>query len=69
MNEAPFNKVSYIDISKKCLPLILNRKDIEILMIIMDYENKSVFNSMTIHCLHNTMTALLLLSMFYLGVA
>ncbi len=36
---------------------------------LMDYENKSVFNSMTIHCLHNTMTALLLLSMFYLGVA
>ncbi len=36
---------------------------------LMDYENRSVFNSMTIHCLHNTMTALLLLSMFYLGVA
>lgn len=34
---------------------------------LMNYENKSVFNSMTIHCFHNTMTALLLLVMFYLG--
>lgn len=36
---------------------------------LMDYENKSIYNSIVIHCLHNTMTALLLLSMFYLGVA
>lgn len=35
---------------------------------LMNYENKSVFNSMTIHCFHNTMTALLLFFMFSAGV-
>ena len=40
MNKEPFNAVSYSDISKKCIPIILNREDIDILMVIMDYGNK-----------------------------
>lgn len=40
MKKEPFNKVSYSDISKKCISVILNRKDIDILMVIMDYGNK-----------------------------
>lgn len=40
MKKELFNKVSYSDISKSCIPFILNRKDIDILMIIMDYGNK-----------------------------
>lgn len=40
MNNKPFNKVSYSDISKNCIPLILNSQDIEVLMVIMNYGNK-----------------------------
>lgn len=40
MNKEPFNLVSYSDISKKCIPLVLNREDVDILMVIMDYGNK-----------------------------
>ena len=40
VNKSPFNKVSYSDISKNCIPSVLNRKDIDVLMIIMDYGNK-----------------------------
>lgn len=40
MNKEPFSLVSYSDISKKCIPFILNREDIDVLMIIMDYGNK-----------------------------
>ena len=40
MNRKPFNMVSYSDISKKCIPIILNREDIDVLMVIMDYGNK-----------------------------
>ena len=40
MKKEPFNKVSYSDISKNCIPIILNRQDIDILMVIMDYGNK-----------------------------
>lgn len=40
MNKSPFNKVPYSDISKKCIPTILNRTDINVLMIVMNYGNK-----------------------------
>lgn len=40
MSKEPFNKISYSDISKKCIPFILNRRDINVLMIMMDYGNK-----------------------------
>lgn len=40
MNKEPFNRISYSDISKKCIPIILNRQDINILMVIMNYGNK-----------------------------
>lgn len=40
MNNKPFNKVSYSDISKNCIPLILNSQDIEVFMVIMNYGNK-----------------------------
>lgn len=40
MKKEPFNKVTYSDISKNCIPTILNRQDINILMIIMNYGNK-----------------------------
>lgn len=40
MEEKPFNKVSYSNISKKCIPSILNREDIDILIVIMNYGNK-----------------------------
>ena len=41
MSKKPFNTVSYSDISKKCIPLILNREDIDVLMVIMDYGSKT----------------------------
>lgn len=40
MNKEPFNKVSYSDISKKCIPSILDCENIDILMIIMNYGEK-----------------------------
>ncbi len=40
MKNELFKKVSYSDISKNCIPFILNRNDIDILMVIMDYGNK-----------------------------
>lgn len=40
MQKEPFNKVSYAEISKKCIPVILNREDINILMVIMNFGNK-----------------------------
>lgn len=40
MKKELFNRVSYADISKKCIPVILNRSDIDLLMVIMDYGNK-----------------------------
>ncbi len=40
MKKEPFTKVSYVDISKKCIPSLLNRKDIDVLMVIMNYGNK-----------------------------
>lgn len=40
MQKEPFNKVSYAEISKKCIPVILNREDIDILMVIMNFGNK-----------------------------
>lgn len=40
MQREPFNKVSYAEISKKCIPVILNREDIDILIVIMNFGNK-----------------------------
>lgn len=40
MKKEPFNLVSYSDISKKCIPVVLNREDIDVMMVIMDYGNK-----------------------------
>ena len=40
MEKEPFNLVSYSDISKKCIPAVLNREDIDVMMVIMDYGNK-----------------------------
>ena len=37
MNKKPFNKATYSDISKNCIPVVMNNKDIDIMMIIMDY--------------------------------
>ena len=40
MKKEPFNRVSYSDISKKCIPIILTRQDINVLMVMMNYGNK-----------------------------
>ncbi len=40
MREEPFNKISYVDISKKCMPTISSNKSINVLMLIMDYGDK-----------------------------
>lgn len=40
MKNELFNRVSYSDISKKCIPIILNRSDVDLLMVIMDYGHK-----------------------------
>ena len=40
MKKPLFNKISYSDISKRCIPIILNRQDVENLVVIMNYGNK-----------------------------
>ncbi len=41
MKKEPFKKMRYVDISKKCIPAVFSRNDIKILMIIMDYGDKT----------------------------
>lgn len=40
MKKPLFNKISYSDISKRCIPIVLNRQDVETLVVIMNYGNK-----------------------------
>lgn len=40
MKKPLFNLVSYSDISKKCIPAILSREDIDVMIVIMDFGNK-----------------------------
>lgn len=37
MKREPFRSVSYVDISKKCIPTIMSDENINILIVIMDY--------------------------------
>lgn len=40
MKIEPYNKVEYIDISKKCIPTLLSNNEITVLIVIMNYGNK-----------------------------
>lgn len=40
INKEPFKNVSYINISKKCIPVIMCNEDIKLLLVIMNYGNK-----------------------------
>lgn len=40
MKSEPYNKVEYVDISKKCIPTVFSNNEITVLIVIMNYGNK-----------------------------
>lgn len=40
MDEDPYNKVDYITISKKCMPILFSDEEIKVLMVCMNFNGK-----------------------------